>query len=87
MNKIARNSKIIFYVSKEKRLIGEGEVKSVSNMTPADAWSKYEARLFLNADEFDQYTSWSTIDNKARTSKKMSVFVKLGKTSKESYTL
>lgn len=75
MNKLKKNSIIIFYVSKEKKLIGEGLVKNVEKMTPEDAWSKHSSNLFINEGEFNHYTSWSTIEKKSRTTPQIAVFV------------
>jgi hypothetical protein len=75
MTKINKKSKIIFYVSKEKTLIGEGVVKSVTKMTPSDAWSQYGANFFLNEEEYKRYTSWSAIEGRNRTTAEITVFV------------
>ena len=55
--------------------MGEGVVKTFQKMAPSDAWSRYGTSFFLNADEYKQYTSWSKIEGKNRTSAEITVFV------------
>lgn len=75
MNNLEKNSRIVFYVSRKKNLIGEGLVKSIEKMTPEDAWSKHNSNLFVDENEFRRYTSWSTIEKKTRKTPYITVFV------------
>jgi hypothetical protein len=75
MNDFKPNSKIIFYITKEKILCGEGTIKSIQRMSASDAWSKYSKQLFLNQEEYDQYSNWSSIEKKPRLNTELTVFV------------
>ena len=74
MTNFKANSKIIFYVKGEKVLFGEGTIKSVSKMSPSEAWSKYSKDIFLNQQEYESYTQWSPIEKKPRTNAEITVF-------------
>jgi hypothetical protein len=54
----AKGSKIVFYQTKGQwELIGEGVAESVSQMSPEEAAGQYGAKLFLDADELNNYAS------------------------------
>jgi hypothetical protein len=75
MTKLKANSKIVFYISNDMKLIGEGTIKSIFKMSSQEAWSKYSQDLFLNQEEYEAYTSWSLIEKKRRKSTVVTVFV------------
>ena len=75
MNKFDTNSKIIFFVTKEKRLIGEGTVEKIDKLAPEAAWSRYCKELFLNEIEYNNYVSWSPIEKRKRRNSEITVFV------------
>ncbi len=75
MTNFKANSKIIFYVKGEKALFGEGAIKSVNKMSPTEAWGKYNKELFLNQEEYEKYTSWSSVEKKNRVNTELVLFV------------
>jgi hypothetical protein len=75
MSNFKTNSKVVFYVTKEKVLVGEGTIKIVQRMLTSEAWGKYNEDVFLNQDEYDKYVSWSTIGQKTRRNAEVTVFV------------
>lgn len=68
-------STIVFYVSREKVLVGEGRVKVVERLNPEVAWSRYGERIFLDKEEFDSYIEISPISGEERRMRKLDVFV------------
>jgi hypothetical protein len=75
MSNFKINSRIVFYVTKEKMLVGEGTIKEVQRMPTSEAWGKYNDDVFLNQDEYDRYVRWSTIGQKTRSNAEVTVFV------------
>jgi hypothetical protein len=75
MSLFKAGSKIVFYVTKEKSLFGEGTVKTIEKLSPSEAWNKYNQDLFLNQGEYDSYTHWSTVEGKPRGNGGITVFV------------
>lgn len=73
--KLERGSRIVFYVSKEKKLVGEGTIVKVENLDPENAWISYEEQLFLNETEYNRYVVRSPISGKDRKMKRITVFV------------
>ena len=71
----SKNSKILFYVNNEKSLCGEATIESIRKMPPIEAWDKHKGELFLNQQEYEDYTQWSPIDKKQRVSKEVTVFI------------
>lgn len=59
--KLAEYMKIIFYVSKEKKLVGEGRIHKVVTSQPSCILQTYKERLFINEQEFAGYTTVSSI--------------------------
>jgi hypothetical protein len=75
MTNLKPNSKIIFYVTKEKVLYGEATIRSANRMSPLEVWGKYGKDLFLNQDEYERYSNWSSVEKKSRTNTELTVFV------------
>lgn len=75
MNKLEKNSKIIFYVSKEKVLMGEGTIEKIEKLQPEVAWARYGNQIFLNETEYQEYFSKSPIDGRKRKMVEITVFV------------
>lgn len=73
--KLETNSKIIFYVSKEKKFVGEAVIDKIRCLSPEDAWSTYSNQLFLTQTEFEDYTSISPIGGKPRPRSELTVFL------------
>ena len=72
---LERGSKIVFYVSKEKKLIGEGTVERVEKANPKTAWAHYGRRIFLNETEYNQYVSKSPVDGRNRKTVEITLFI------------
>lgn len=68
-------STIVFYVSREKVLVGEGRVKVVEKLNPEVAWSRYRDRIFLDKEDFDSYIEISPTSREKRKMRKLTVFV------------
>jgi hypothetical protein len=75
MTDLKANSKIVFYVTREMRLLGEGTIESIHKIAPSKAWSSYYMNIFLNQDEYEKYTNWSAIQKKPRANAEITVFV------------
>jgi hypothetical protein len=73
--KLDRNSRIVFYLSKEKRLAGEGIVEKVEKANPETVWARYRKQIFVNKTEYNQYVSNSPIGGRNRKSEAITVFV------------
>jgi len=58
---LKNGSVIVFYVSREKVLIGEGKIREVEKSDPETAWSRYKERIFLDKEEYDSYIKISPI--------------------------
>ena len=72
--KLKKNSKIIFYVSKEKRLFGDGTIGSIERMDPETAWVRFGKKIFLDEDEFEQYKAKSPIGGQRRMMSEITVY-------------
>ena len=75
LTNLTTRSTIVFYVSREKVLVGEGKVKVIEEMNPKVAWSRYRGRIFLDKEEFDSYIEISPISGEERKMRKLTVFV------------
>jgi len=75
LTNLTTGSTIVFYVSREKMLVGEGRVKVIEKLNPALAWSRYGDRIFLDKEEFDSYIEISPITREERRMRKLDVFV------------
>ena len=73
-SRIDPDSKILFYVSSKKLLIGEGIVSKVEKIDPEIAWFRYKQQIFLNEDEYYSYILFSPIDRTKRIGSKITVF-------------
>lgn len=70
---LTEGSKIVFHVSGEKMLVGEGIVKKVEKLDPKHAWVRYHNRIFLTKDEYNNYITKSPVGK--RESKTIMVLV------------
>ena len=75
LTNLRSGSTIVFYVSREKVLVGEGKVGAVEKLNPEVAWSRYKDRIFLDKEEYDSYTKISPISGEERKMRKLTVFV------------
>ena len=73
--KLEKGSKIVFYVSKKKTLIGEGTIAKVEKIKPETAWSRFGKQIFLNESEYNQYVVKSPITQKDRKMTEITVFI------------
>jgi hypothetical protein len=71
---LERGSIIVFYVSGEKLLIGEAEVRYVERLNPDVAWSRYKKRIFLDEEEYERYVRVSPISKEERKMREVTVF-------------
>ena len=67
-------STIVFYVSREKLLIGEAKVGNVERLNPDVAWSRYKDRIFLDEGEYDKYVRVSPISKEERKMSEVTIF-------------
>ncbi|HSV49805.1 MAG TPA: DUF365 domain-containing protein [Candidatus Acidoferrales bacterium] len=74
MSNFKAGSKIVFYVTKEKALLGEGTVRMIQRVSPTEAWDKHCKDLFLNQEEYNSYTNWSSVEAKPRKQTEITVF-------------
>lgn len=74
LTKLRIGSTIVFYVSREKVLVGEGRVKVIEKLNPEVAWARYRDRIFLDKEEFDFYIEISPISGEERKMRKLAVF-------------
>ena len=75
LTNLTTRSTIVFYVSREKVLVGEGKVKAIEKLNPEVVWSRYKDRIFLDKDEFDSYIKISPISGEERRMRKLDVYV------------
>jgi hypothetical protein len=73
--KLKKGSKIVFYLSKEKKLVGEGKITKVEKMNPKIAWVRYKKQIFLNENEYNQYVEKSPISGKNRKMTEIAIFM------------
>lgn len=73
--KLRKGSKIVFYVSKEKKLIGEGTIVKIEKTNPEIAWIRYGKQIFLNESEYNQYVVISPINGKDRKMTEITIFI------------
>jgi len=66
---LKKGSKIIFYVSGQKLLIGEGTIENIELLDTETAWSRYNQQIFLTEEEYENYvgTSPVTCENRKAT--------------------
>jgi len=64
----------VFYISKEKKLIGEAKVSNIERLSPNEVWARYKDRLFLNKEEYDMYARISPISKERRKMSEMTAF-------------
>jgi len=65
-------SKLVFYTS--KNLVGEGIVEKVERMNPKVAWSRYEKQIFLNKNQYNEYSARSPISGEDRKMTDSTIF-------------
>lgn len=64
---------IVFYVSREKSLIGEAKVRHTERLSPDVAWSRYKNSLFLEEQEYNEYVRISPINKEKRKMSEVTV--------------
>ena len=74
LKKLKAGAKALFYVSREKLLIGEAIIKSIERMTLEEVWKKYGTRLFLTRAELLEYARKTSLGEE-RKSKELMVYV------------
>ena len=74
LKKLKAGAKALFYVSREKLLIGEAIIKSIERMTLEEVWKKYGTRLFLTRAELLEYARKTSL-REERKSKELMVYV------------
>ena len=72
--RLESGSRIVFYVSREKLLIGEARVRHIERLNPDVAWSRYKDRIFLDEEEYDKYVRISPISKGERKMSEVTVF-------------
>jgi len=75
LKKLKKGSKMVFYVSKQKKLVGEGVVLEVEKMKPEIAWIRYGNQIFLDESEYKQYVVKSPISGEDRKMAMITVFL------------
>lgn len=73
--KLEKGSKIVFYVSKEKILIGEGTAEKIEMVSPEIAWARYGKEMFLNKMQYNRYVTKSPVSGRNREMEEITVFV------------
>lgn len=75
-NRLSEGSKIVFYVSKEAKLIGEGTIEKIDKGNPKEIWERYKDRLFLDKEAYSKYVEVTAIGGGGlRGSKDITSFV------------
>ncbi|MGA2681494.1 MAG: DUF365 domain-containing protein [Candidatus Bathyarchaeia archaeon] len=75
MCRLGVNSKIVFYATGGTGVVGEGIIERIEKFSPEKAWNCYESRLFLDYEEYKQYTLISPIGKTSRPLSEITVFV------------
>jgi len=73
-SQLKRGSKIIFYVSGEKLLVGEGTIENIEVLDTKTAWSRYYQQIFLTKDEYEQYVTTSPTTSENRKANIITLF-------------
>lgn len=63
---LENGSRIVFYVSGKKLLIGEAKICQIERLSSEVAWNRYRDRLFLDEEEYGEYVRISPITKEAR---------------------
>lgn len=71
---LKKGSKIIFYVSGEKLLTGEGTVENIEVLDAVTAWNRYNQQIFLTKEEFENYVGTSPITCENRKASYITLF-------------
>jgi len=74
-SRLNTGSKIVFYVSGKKKLVGEGIIERIEKIDPEIAWARHKQQIFLNEDEYYRYALESPIGGKNRKESKITVFI------------
>ena len=75
LTKLRTGSTIVFYVSREKLLVGDGEIENIEKLNPDVVWSRYNDRIFLGKEEYDSYIKISSISGETRKMRELTVFM------------
>ena len=73
--KLTKDSKIVFYISKEKILIGEGKIEKIYDATPDAIWARFGEQIFLDYSQYVQYTTVSPVEKMPRKKQLLKAFV------------
>ena len=73
-SKLEKGCKIIFYISREKKILGEAVIKKIEKLNPRIAWSNYGNLMFLEESEFEEYAAKSSIKGETRKMSQITVF-------------
>jgi len=72
--RLKKGSKIIFYASGEKLLVGEGTIANIEELDTETAWRRYEQLIFLTKEEYDNYVTKSPITRENRETSYITLF-------------
>jgi len=75
LNRLRKGSKIVFYISHEKVLAGEGTIVNIETLDPEMAWMRHGEQIFLSKEEYDDYVERSPISGEERKGRKITAFV------------
>jgi len=75
LKRLGKGSKIIFYISREKVLVGEGTIVNIESLDPEMAWIRYGKQIFLNKEEYDDYVKRSPTSAEERKMGEITTFV------------
>jgi hypothetical protein len=68
------DSILVFYVSREKLLIGQARIRRVEKLEPRLAWTRYNKKLFLDKEEYDDYAIICPVGKDRRRMSRITVF-------------
>ncbi len=74
-SKLEKGYKIVFYISREKKILGEAVIKKIEKLDPKTAWSNYGNLMFLEESEFEEYAAKSSIKGETRKMTQITVFI------------
>lgn len=71
---LKKGSKIIFYVSGEKLLIGEGTIENIEVLDTKTAWRHHNQEIFLTKEEYESYVTMSPTTSENRKASYITLF-------------
>ncbi|MEM2130323.1 MAG: DUF365 domain-containing protein [Candidatus Bathyarchaeia archaeon] len=72
--RLEKGSKIIFYASGEKLLIGEGTIENIEVLDVKTAWKLYSQQIFLTEEEYEGYVTMSPTTGENRKANCITLF-------------